>query len=58
MLKLYVMDMDWRGCIVVIAKNENDAREIMKGKLNYHESEEIEEFEIKEGFSFNNMGDS
>ena len=57
MLKLYIQDNNWCGSIVVIAKSEKDARNLMQSQYNYDKNEPVTEHEIKEGFLFSNYGD-
>lgn len=57
MLKLYIQDhLNW-GSIVVIAKNEEEARALMQKEWNYESKKPVAEHEIKEGFLFSNYGD-
>ena len=57
-LKIYVQDRHVYGCIVVIADSEFAARTMMSDDYNYDKDREIEEFEIREGFHYANLGDS
>ncbi len=57
-MKIFTQDNSWAGAIVVIASNETEARELMKGCYNYDPSVPIKEHEIKKGFRFVNLGDS
>ena len=56
-MKIYIQDCSWAGSIVVIAKDEAQARELMKNEGNYSKNKPVEEHEIKEGFVFANYGD-
>jgi hypothetical protein len=56
-LKIYAQDRGIYGCIVVIAKSEEQARTKMRDALNYSEKQELEEYEINEDFAFWNYGD-
>ena len=61
MLKIYIQDHTWAGCIVVCAENEEEARELMKsasGSYNYSPSEPVEELPIEKGLIHVNLGDS
>ncbi len=59
MNKIYIQDNGRRGMIVVVAQSIEQARELMNAYPNYayYEPETIQEYEIKEGFSFANVGD-
>lgn len=57
-LKIWIQDNGWRGCIIVIAETELQAKELMKKELNYMEGNPIQDYEIKNGFAFANLGDS
>lgn len=57
-MKIFTQDHGWAGAIVVIASNETEARELMKGCYNYDVSVPVMEHEIKNGFRFVNLGDS
>jgi hypothetical protein len=56
-LMLYVLDCGWAGMIVVIARNEEDARSQMRGLQNYSEGGELEILPITEGLVVYNYGD-
>lgn len=56
-LMMYVMDCSWAGMICVIAKNEEDARNLMKKEENYSEKKKIKSYQIKEGTIVSNYGD-
>jgi hypothetical protein len=56
-LKVWIQDHSWRGCIVVIAETESQARELMCDEYNYMEEEELECHEIKCGHIHSNLGD-
>lgn len=56
-LFLWTQDSLSRGCIVVVAKNEHDARELMDSCLNYDPEVEIERHNFEAGFTFCNLGD-
>lgn len=56
-MKLYIQDRRWRGCIVVIAENMNDAKTLMMQYNNYDTDSPIEEIEIISGFTYTNYGD-
>lgn len=56
-MKLYIQDCGWRGSIIVIANNEEEAREMMKDQYNYEPNTEIEEAEIRHGFIHVDTGD-
>ena len=57
-LFLWTQDLGYRGSIVVVAKNEHDARELMNSCLNYDPGREIERHNFEAGFTFCNLGDS
>ncbi len=58
MLKIYYMDCGWAGSIVVVAKNEQQARSIMCLTCdNYNEDSPIEEHEIEDSLCLHNYGD-
>lgn len=52
MLKIYTQDWEWRGCLLVIAKSETDARKMMEADQSYVAEEPVEEHEIVEGFTY------
>ena len=56
-MKLYVQNNGVYGCIVVIAKNEEDARKLMNGCYNYDENSNLDVYDLTEGFKFENLGD-
>ena len=62
-LKIYVLDMTWAGCIVVVAENMDQAIELMRKSghtlCNWDVVKPlaIEEKEIVSGFTFYNNGD-
>lgn len=51
-LKIYTQDWGWRGGTLVIAYNEEQARDIMKSEYSYDASLPVEEHEIIHGFQF------
>ena len=59
-MKLYYLDLGWRGSITAIAVSKEEAREIMKGAPNYSPCslEDIAEHELVVGLMEYNMGDS
>jgi len=62
-LKIYTLDSTWAGLIVVVATSREAARECMKRNRAYNYSrdvidKEIEEYEIVDGFFYENRGDS
>ncbi len=60
-LKLYVADLDWMGCIVVVSTSVDNARILMQNYENYrmsNELPEIEEFDIVDGLIYCNYGDT
>lgn len=56
-MKIYTQNNGWCGSIVVIAKNEKQARELMQEAHNYDKNVPVEEHDIKLGFIFYNLGD-
>lgn len=58
-MKIYVQECGWEGSILVVARDEPTAREIMENEArNYDPKRELEAFEITEGFVHINLGDS
>lgn len=58
-MKIYVQECGWKGSILVVARDEPAAREIMENEArNYDPKRELEVFEITEGFVHINLGDS
>lgn len=51
-LKLYIMDLQYYGMIIVTATSEADAREKMKVNEHYQESHKVEELEIDENLKY------
>lgn len=56
-LMMYVMDCSWAGMICVIARNEEEARNLMRMEQNYSDNQEIESYPITEGTIVSNYGD-
>lgn len=56
-MKIFVMDCGWAGSIIVVAENEEQARELMKPCYNYDPKEKIVEVPIVPGLIWNNLGD-
>lgn len=63
-LKIYAVDLGWRGSIIVVAESMDEAREIMEKEANYKEfhegtdeKEEITEHKIVKGFKWTEHGD-
>ncbi len=56
-LMLYTMDCSWAGMIVVVARNEDEARNLMRTCENYNERETINAVPIREGLIIFNYGD-
>lgn len=56
-LKIYVMDVGWRGSIVVVAESEAVARTVMSSCYNYDPAAKVAEHEIKDGFLWCDFGD-
>lgn len=56
-LMMYVMDCSWAGIICVIAKNEEDARNLMRMEQNYSDNKQIKSYPITEGTIVSNYGD-
>lgn len=62
-MKIYIQDHGWRGCLVALAKNEDEARVVMKSCYNYESTEPLIEFDPDQipepGLLLHeNMGDS
>lgn len=59
-MKIYIQDYSWAGMIVVVADNEQEAREIMRSEHRTHYSDQnpVTEHEIVKGFVAVNLGDS
>lgn len=56
---IWIQDNGWRGCIIVVAPNEETARVAMrKSMYNYEENKEILKFDINTDFFYENFGDS
>lgn len=56
-MKIYYMDCGVSGSIVVVSSSKKEAKKLMCTQYNYEESNEIEEYEIKDGFIKTNLGD-
>lgn len=56
-MKIFIQDCGWRGSIVVVADNEEQAREMMKDEYNYEPTGSIEAKEIKPGLIWVDLGD-
>lgn len=57
MMKIYVMDCGWAGSIIVMAENEEHARELMSSCMNYDPNERVIEVPMVPGVLWNNLGD-
>lgn len=59
-MKIYIQDYSWAGMIVVVADNEQEAREIMRNEHSSHYTDKnsVTEHEIVKGFVAVNLGDS
>lgn len=57
---IWIQDHSWSGMLVVIAKSEAEAREIMKekGSWTYSSGVPIEKHEIVDGLFLANYGDA
>lgn len=56
-MKIYSQDHSWAGIIVVVAANEEQARNFMSDAPNYDSTKPIYEHEIVLGLCFVNLGD-
>jgi hypothetical protein len=59
-LYIFLQDCGYRGVLIVIARNEEDARkqmEVNKG-INYRPDKPVEKHEIKEGWNWVDYGDA
>lgn len=59
-MKIYTIDMGWRGAIAVVASSKEEAFEIAKEEAAYclpASAEEFEEHEIAKGIVVNCAGD-
>jgi hypothetical protein len=56
-MKIFTQDNGWAGCIVVTAKDENDARSKMECAQNYDRAQDVVEWDINSDFFFANYGD-
>lgn len=56
-MKLYTMDCGWRGSIIVVANNVEEARVMMETEYNYDLENDIEEHDIVVGFIYTDLGD-
>lgn len=57
MLKMFVMDLSWRGGIVAIASSEEEAHKIMSEDPDYNEKYTMKSYDIKDGFYVRIHGD-
>ena len=58
-LKVWIQDLGWRGCVVVIAATENEARDLMDtDEFRYDDNKPVESFPIKPGLIYGNLGDA
>ena len=56
-LKIFEQDNSWCGNIVVVAENEEQARELMKNCPNYNVKDPVISHEIVNGLVICNTGD-
>jgi len=56
-MKIYVQSCGWRGSLLVIANNEQEARELMSKEYNYEPESIVEEHDIEHGFMWVDLGD-
>lgn len=56
-MKIFIQDCDWRGSIIVIADNEEEARDMMKDEYNYIPALPLISEEIKPGLVWVDLGD-
>jgi hypothetical protein len=56
-MRLWIQDRGWRGCVVVIALSEQEARHIMSETWNYSADAPIRAFDLDRGFKYVNIGD-
>ena len=56
-LMLYSMDCSWAGMIVVIARSEDEARNLMRSCENYEERRPLTVQRIRNGVMIYNYGD-
>lgn len=55
---IYIMDCDWRGCIIAVAFSEEEARDFMKGAYNYEPDKPLVRKPLMEvGLVHVNLGD-
>lgn len=55
---IYIQDHNWAGCIVVLAFDEEEAREMMRGQPNYDEKTPLTSYDImRTGLVHVNLGD-
>lgn len=57
-MQIYIQDLGWRGSIVAIADNEEEAREIMKIEDNYEADKPLEVKNIEKGLVWIDYGDT
>ena len=55
-MKVYIQEISWMGCIIVIANSESEDREIMSSDENYEANRGITEKEICIGVVHINYG--
>lgn len=56
-MKVFIQNCDWRGSIVVIADNEEEAREMMKDEYNYEPERSLMSKDIEPGLIWVDIGD-
>lgn len=56
-MKIYTQDHGVYGSILVIAENLEAATQLISNSYNYDPKEEIEEYDIVNGFVYENLGD-
>lgn len=56
-MQLWIQDRGARGCLVVVALTERQAREAMAGQWNYSPDSPLESYDLDAGFKFVNIGD-
>ena len=58
MLYLWIQELFWEGCIVVIAETEEEARAKMSIGQRYQAESPVQKFEMKPNFFYECLGDA
>lgn len=56
-MKIYIQNLGYRGCLVVVAENEQQAKKFFSENSEYVESDGFEVFDIVPGFVYDCFGD-